>query len=403
MLGRGQVMKVQFLRPSITAQDIRAVVRVLRSGWLLLRDETIAFEKRFAQYFGAADAVLTHSCTSSIQIALAMAGVGAGDEVITTPLSYVATANPIVHLGATPVFVDVDPRTGLIEPGAIERAITRKTRAIVPVHLYGQMADMKMISKIARRRGIRVIEDAAHAIESRRDGVQPGQLSFAACFSFHTSKNITAGQAGAIIFSAPELAEQAKLLRRDGVQNVGVKRRMVALGYKAIATEFTAALLSSQLKRIDAQWKKRKQLYERYAAALRELGVAFNQVLPRSRHAYHMIVMWVEPKRRDEIIARLAAAGVDTSIHYEAIPLEPFYRQRFGYKAGGFPVAERLGASTITLPMHPLMTAREQGYVIEQLRTILPGQSFTHTAGSNGRMPAAKKMRRARPRVGAED
>jgi dTDP-4-amino-4,6-dideoxygalactose transaminase len=373
-------VNVPFLHPAITERDIQQVVRVLRSGWLLLSRETTLFEEEFAAYMGggAREAILTNSCTSAIQMALVLAGVGPGDEVITTPLSYVATANPILHCGATPVFVDVEPDSGLIDLRLVEQAITRKTRVILPVHLYGQMVDMKRLKRIARRgaggngngRDITLIEDAAHAIESRRDGISPSQLSRAACFSFHTSKNITAGQAGALLVNDHHDGELGRILRRDGVKNIGVKRRMIALGFKSLATEFVAALLRSQLKRIDAQWKTRKRLYDRYAAALRCMGVAFNPVLPGSRHAYHMIVIWVEPTRRDAISERLSDAGIGTSIHYDPIHLEPYYRERFGYKPGDFPIAERLGHSTITLPMHPLLTAKEQSYVIATLEKI---------------------------------
>ncbi len=364
-------MKVQFLKPSINEKDIQAAVKVLRSGWLVLSQETKAFEKDFAAYMGTKEAVLTNSCTCSIHLLFVIAGLKAGDEVITTPLSYVSTANPILHCGATPVFVDVDPKTGLINPDLVEKAITKKTKAILPVHLYGQMADMKRLKKIADKHGLYIVEDAAHAIESSRDGVRPGQLSMGACFSFHTAKNLTAGQGGALITNDPEVATRARLLRRDGVKNIGVERRMTELGFKYLSTDFDAALLRSQLKRIDKMWKQRKALYDAYTKALDRMGVSYSGVVKGSKHAYHMIVIWVDPKKRPKILEGFAAAGVDVSIHYDPIHLEPYFRKRFGYKNGDFPVTERLGLSTITLPMYPGMKKTEQNYVLKVLEKNL--------------------------------
>src|SRR3989338_3619471 len=242
-------MKVQFLKPNLTDADIKAAVKVLKSGWLVLSKETKAFEQDFAKYMGAKEAVLTNSCTCSIHLSFVIAGLKPGDEVITTPLSYVSTSNPILHCGATPVFVDVLPETGLIDPDLVEKAITSKTKAILPVHLYGQLADMKRLKKIADKHGLYIVEDAAHAIESSRDGVRSGALGYSACFSFHTAKNITSGQGGALITNDPEVAERARLLRRDGVKNIGVERRMTELGFKYLSTDFDAAMLRSQLKR----------------------------------------------------------------------------------------------------------------------------------------------------------
>ena len=364
-------MHVQFLKPAITDDDIAAVVAVLKKGWLVLSGETRNFEDDFSRYLGAKHAVLTNSCTCSLHLALIIAGIGKGDEVITTPLTYASSVSPILHVGAKPVFVDVEPTTGLIDVDLVARAITKKTKAILPVHLYGQMADMRALQKLAKKHKLIIIEDAAHSIEASRDGVRSGELGYAAAFSFHTAKNITSGQGGALVTNSAKVAEQAVILRRDGVVNRGVKRQMVALGFKYLSTDFDAAMLRSQLKRIDKQWVARKRLYDRYAKAFLRAGLRFNQVLPNSRHAYHMIVLWVDPKKRDGMIEKLKRADIDTSIHYDPLHLEPYYRTTFGFKPGDFPITETLGLGTITLPMHPLMTDAEQAHVVREVLKLL--------------------------------
>ena len=363
--------EIQFLNPSINEEDCQAALRVMRSGWLVLQQETEKFETAFAKYLGAKHAVLTNSCTNSLHLSLMVAGISPEDEVITTPLSYVSSANPILHCGAKPVFVDVELETGLLDINQVESAITDRTKAIILVHLYGQMADMKSFQKLAAKHNLIIIEDAAHAIEAARDGIQPAALGFSACFSFHVAKNITAGTGGALAINDSTVAERAKILRRDGVKNIGDTRRMLALGNKYLATDFQAAMLRSQLERIDQMWQRRQELYNRYAQAFSELGIAFNQVAPNSRHAYHMIVVWVDPRRRDFIRKMLFAQGIQTSIHYEPIHLEPFYREKFGFQKGDFPVAERLGASTITLPLYPSLSNEQQDYVIRQLSQLI--------------------------------
>lgn len=366
------LIKVPFLKLAVADSDVDAMVRVLKSGWLVLASEGRKFEQKFARFLGVKESVLTNSCTSSIHLSLIMAGVGPGDEVIVTPLTYVSSVNPVLYVGAKPVFVDVELETGLIDAGKIEAAITSKTKAIIPVHLYGQMADMKAINTIAKKHNLIVVEDAAHAIEAERDGIKPGQTSFSACFSFHVAKNITSGEGGAIAINDKKMSDRAKLLRRDGVKNFGVKRRMQELGHKHLMTDFQAALLSSQLDRIEERSDIRKKLFHNYYESFADIpGLNFPQMVPNSRHAYHMFVVWVPPEHRDDIQRRLSFKGIETSIHYDPVHLEPYYRKAFGFKEGDFPVAEKLGASTITLPLHLKLTSEEQGHVIKHAVKIL--------------------------------
>lgn len=371
------LIRVPFLKLDTTDKDIASMVKVLKSGWLVLANEGRRFEQNFTRFLGTEEAVLTNSCTNSIHLSLLAAGIGPGDEVITTPLTYVSTVNPIIFCGAKPVFVDVEPETGLIDVAKIEQTITPKTKAILPVHLYGQMADMKAISTIAKKHDLIVIEDAAHAIEAERDGIRPGQKSFSACFSFHVAKNITSGEGGALVTNDKKIAEQVRLLRRDGVRNIGIKRRMEVLGYKYLTTDFQAALLNSQLERVQNRLETRKKIYQNYYESFKDIpGLNFPKIVSNSQHAYHMFVVWVSPEFRDKMLRMFSFKGIEASVHYEPVHLEPYYRQTFGFKEGDFPVAEKLGASVITLPLHLKLTPEEQKYVIKQAIRILRRQEI---------------------------
>ena len=364
-------MKIGFLKPAITNQDIKVMNKIIRSGWFAPGKVTEEFESKLARYLQIKHAVMTSSATAALHLSLIMAGVQEGDEVISTPLSYVATSNVILYQRAVPVFVDVNAETGLLDLNKVAAKITKKTKIILPVHLYGQMVDMKKLKKIATKHNLIIIEDAAHAIEAQRDGVRPGQLSFSAALSFHVAKNITSGQGGALVTSNGGYAQRAELLRRDGVRNVNGKRHMFELGYKYDATEFQAAMLLSQLKRIEQQHQKRNLLFQRYAKAFSGMGVDFPKIAPRTKHACHMFVVWIDPKKRDKIRKFLAKAGIDTSIHYDPIHLEPYYRKQFNYQRGDFPIAEKLGFSTITLPLYPALTMEQQGYIIKKVKGAL--------------------------------
>jgi len=346
-------MKVDFLKPGIRKEDIDRAVKSLKSGWLVPDKYTLEFEKKLGSYLGG-EAVMVSSCTAALHIALILAGVGKGDEVITTPLSWVATANVILYCGAKPVFVDVDPRTGLIDIDKIK--VTKKTKAVIPVHLYGQMVDMRRLRRKVGK--IHIIEDAAHALEAERDGICPGEKG-TACFSFHAAKNITCGNGGAIV---SQDSEYATLLRRHGVKNQDGKRVMLELGYKYEATDFQAALLIGQLDRVEETRLQRRRVFNRYRDAF-EGKIDFPDEIENATHACHMFVIWVDPAKRDLIRQKLYKKGIQTSIHYEPIHLEPYYRE-MGFKAGMFPNTEKLGASTITLPTYALSKTK-QDYVIK--------------------------------------
>jgi len=345
-------MKVEFLKPDIRESDIRQMVKSIKTGWLVRGPYTREFEEELGRHLGNS-AMVTSSCTASLHMALVLAGVKEGDEVITTPMSWVATSNVVLYQGAKPVFADIDPKTGIIDINEVKKKITKKTKAVVLVHLYGQMADMKAFSKL----GVPIIEDSAHALEAERDGIKPGRLGFAACFSFHAAKNITSGQGGAIVTKD---IDRCHLLVRDGVRNINDKRVMIDFGYKYDLTDFQAALLIGQLKRVKQTHAKRVEVFKRYQDAFAG-KIAFPD--STGTHASHMFVVLVDPARRDSIRASLAAKGIQTSIHYTPIHLEPYYRKRMKVS---LPHAEKFGASVITLPTYAL-TKAEQKYVTRNL------------------------------------
>jgi UDP-4-amino-4-deoxy-L-arabinose-oxoglutarate aminotransferase len=327
------------------------------------------------------------SCTSALFLALTALGVGPGDEVITTPLSFVATANAILHTGATPVFVDVEPETGNLDVSRVEQAITNRTRVVIPVHLYGLMVDMRALTHLCRRRGIIIIEDAAHAAESERDGVRPGQLGQASCFSFYATKNLTCGEGGAVATQDAAMAESLRRLRSHGLSKEAASRYntdryqhwdMLELGYKANLSDIQAALLLGQLPRLDAQLARREEIAQRYEQAFAEIpGIDYPRVPTGARSARHLFTIWVPSAARDQALGELQERGVGVAVNYRAMHLLSYYADRFGFTRGSFPVAELIGDRTITLPLYPSMTDDDVEQVIEAVRSTAAGWAAT--------------------------
>ena len=376
--------KVEFFKHNIGPEEIAKVTEVLNTPILTTGEVVQEFEEKFAAYLGCQAAVGVTSCTGALHIALLAYGIGAGDEVITTPMSFVATANVILHAGAMPVFVDVEPITGNIDADLITRAITPRTKAILPVHLYGQMCDMKAIREIADRHGLIVIEDAAHALEAERDQVRPGQLSGAACFSFYATKSITSGEGGAIATNAPEIADALKKLRLHGMDLSAIDRYgrrythwdVDRIGWKYNMDNIQAALLVPQLEHVEERWRRREEISRRYEEGFSEIGgLDFPRVLPSSKSARHLFTIWVAPELRDEILWKLQEGGIGAVVNYRAIHLLNYYRRTFEYGEGSFPVAEGIGHSTISLPLYSKLTDDEVQFVISAVRGVMKGVS----------------------------
>lgn len=370
-------MRIEFYKHSISEADIANAVEVMNSLFLTTGQTVQQFEKRFSQYLGLRYTVGVTSCTSALHLSLLACDIGPGDEVITTPMTFVATPNSVIHAGATPVFVDVEPGTANMDAGLIEGAITSRTKAILPVHLYGQMCDMKAVRKIADKRHLAVIEDAAHAIEAVRDGIKPGQLGDAACFSFYATKNITSGEGGAVSTNSEEIAERLRKLRLHGMSEGAADRYskryehwdMELLGWKCNMSNIQAALLLNQLDNIEKRWQRREQICRMYEEAFEEEpGITCLKVLPNSKSGRHLFTVLVPAEKRDSILWRLQDKGIGVAVNYRAIHLLTYYRQSYGYERGTFPVAEQIGNSTITLPLYPKLTDEEVRYVIQAVK-----------------------------------
>ena len=372
--------RIEFFRHGIEESDIERVKSVLRSIFLTTGKEVEEFEQKFAQYTGKKHAVGLTSCTAALHISLIALGIGPGDEVITTPLSFCATANAILHAGARPVFVDVEEETGNMNAELIEAAITDRTKAIIPVHLYGQMCDMKKLHAVARRYSLHIIEDAAHAVESLREGVRVGQLSDTACFSFYATKNITSGEGGAATTDSEALAAALRMLRLHGIDRGAADRYtkryrhydMPLLGWKYNMDNIHAALLIGQLERIETLWQRRDALWRLYEEGLRTIkGIEVLRTVPGSKHARHLFTILVDPEKRDSLLWSLQEKGIGIAVNYRPIHLLKYYRETFGYREGYYPVAEEIGKRTLSLPLYPSLQEEEALHVINTVKEEL--------------------------------
>jgi UDP-4-amino-4-deoxy-L-arabinose-oxoglutarate aminotransferase len=375
-------MRVEFYRHCLTTEDKAAVLRVLDSVFLTTGPIVRQFEGKLCEFLGCQAAVGVSSCTAALFLTLKAWGIGPGDEVVTTPLTFIATANAILHTGATPIFVDVEEDTANIDVTRIEQAITPRTKAIIPVHLYGQMCDMERLQQIARAYRLRILEDAAHCIEGTRRGYRPGELGDAAAFSFYATKNLTCGEGGAVASNDSELVNRIRQLSLHGMSKSAADRYtaryqhwdMERLGYKCNLTDIQGALLLHQMDRLQMQRQQREQICKQYEEAFSQLpDVEFPRVRSDTISARHLFTIWVDRERRDEMLARLQDAGVGVAVNYRAIHLLAYYARTFGYRRGQFPVAERIGDRTITLPLYPTLTSKEVEHVISSVRRVLVG------------------------------
>jgi len=373
-------LKVEFFKHGLGRDEKEKILECLDGIFLTTGSYVSEFETNFARYTGLDYAVGLTSCTAALHLSLLAMGIGSGDEVITTPMTFIATATAVIHTGAHPVFVDVEPHTGLIDPSKIEAAITPRTKAIIPVHLYGQMCDMKKIKAVADKHGLKIIEDAAHCIEGERDGIRPGQLGDSACFSFYATKNITCGEGGAVATRSEDLGRKVLMLRQHGMSSEAADRHkgnyrhwdMVECGWKYNMDNIRAALLLPQLEKIDSTWKKRADLWEKYVRVIEKIpGIRCPEIATNSKSALHLFTIWVDKDKRDHILRKLGENGVGATVNYRAIHLLSYFAQNYGFEPGAFPIAEHIGDSTISLPFYPGMSDSNLSYVADTLRKIV--------------------------------
>ncbi len=356
--------------PDISGAEIDAVVETLRSGWLAPGQRVRQFEAAFAAYAGAKHAIALDSATAGLHLALVGLGIGPGDEVITTPTTFAATVNAIIHAGATPVLADISIDDYCIDPAAVERAITPRTKAILPVHHGGSACGMDEILALARAHGARVIADAAHAIGTEVAGRSVGALGDAAVFSFYPTKNVTSGRGGMLTTGDDALAERCRLLALHGMSNDAWDRytargswayQVLAPGYNYAMSDYQAALGAAQFARIDEFQLTRRLLAERYHARLAALPEIITPVeRAGTTHAWHLYVIRLRREMlaigRDAFIDELRALGIGTSVHFIPIHHHPYYREAYGWAPGDFPVADEAFETMISLPLYTRMS-----------------------------------------------
>jgi dTDP-4-amino-4,6-dideoxygalactose transaminase len=372
-------MKIAFYKHNIGETEIASVVSVLRSPTHTAGPVTRQFEEQFAAYLNCKHAVGVTSWTMGAFLCLRALKIGPGDEVITTPLTFISTANIVCHVGAKPVFVDVEPETGLMDLNQLQQAITARTKAIIPIHIYGAMCNMNALSTVANQKGIPVIEDAAHCIEGERDGVRPGAMSKAACFSFYATKNLACGDGGAVAANDADLAAAVARLRFHGMTRGSEERYagkyrhydMEDIGYKCNMTDIQAAMLLPQLPRLEEYRLRKDQIARRYEQGLSGLpGVDLIRTPPNTKHARHLFTFLAPEGKRDDFILGLQQKEIGVAVHFNAVHLMSYYRNTFGFKEGDFPHAERICRRTITLPLYPKLTDEEADYVIGCIREL---------------------------------
>ena len=372
--------------PSVDELEITSVSDVLRSGWLTMGPNCVRFENQFKEYTGAKYAVSVNSCTSALHLALICCGVNRGDEVITTPFTFASTGNTIAWLGARPVFVDIDEGTCNLDVTKIEDKITDNTKAIVPVHYAGQSCDMNEIMDIANKHGLRVIEDAAHAVGSEYRGRKIGTIGDATCFSFYATKNMTCGEGGMLVTENEDIAARVEVLRLHGIDKDAWKRYssngswrydIKYAGFKYNMTDVGAAIGIEQLKKLDMFNQKRIELAGYYNERLGKLdGLMIPYKKSYNRHVYHLYPIRLDKSlsiKRDSFINALKSYNVGTSVHFIPLHLHSFYQREFGYKMGDLPVTESVFESIVSLPMYPDMTREDVDYVADVIESVLHG------------------------------
>ena len=356
--------KIEFFRHNLSEEDISSANQVMRSIFLTTGPMVASFEKKFASYLGIGEAIGLTSCTGALHLALLRHGIGPGDEVITTPMTFVATSTAIIQTGAKPVFVDVCPKSGLLLPELVESAITEKTKAILPVHLYGRMVDMRGFALFAKKHRLAIIEDSAHCIEGMRGGVRPGQVSDAACFSFYPTKSMTCGEGGAIVCRSRKDADWYRSARHHGISKDASSRYtkkyehwdMEMMGWKYNMNDIQAALLINQIDRLDTNRQRRQQLELVYREFLDGIkGLDFLEFPENDEVSGHHLFSVLLPNwcSRDEVLHKLQEKGIGCAVNYRAVHTLAYFRKTFGYKPEDFPVASEIGNRTISLPLYP--------------------------------------------------
>lgn len=375
-----------FGSPLIGDDEKTEVLKCLETGWLGTGPKVAQFEQEFRDYKQARYAVAVNSCTAALHLSMLAAGIGPGDEVITTPLTFCATVNAIIHAGAQPVLADVDPVTFNIDPALVAGSITRRTKAILPVHFAGRACDMGALVALAEHHGLVIIEDCAHAIETTYKGRPTGTFGAFGCFSFYVTKNVTTGEGGMILTADEKHADRLKVLALHGMSKDAWRRfsdsgykhyYVMECGYKYNMMDIQAALGIHQLARVQSTWERRRAIWSTYQRELWDLSL----ILPAppeagTRHGYHLYTVLVDQNRaaitRDQFLNAMTAENIGVGVHYQSIPVHPYYQQRFGWRPEDYPNSFRIGQQTVSLPLSPKLTDSDVADVIRAIRKIVP-------------------------------
>ena len=375
---------IPFHKPAIGEDEIQSVVETLRSGWLTTGYKVKSFEENFARYVGAKHAVAVNSGTAALHLALDAVGLKEGDEVILPTMTFAATAEVVLYFKAKPVLVDCQRDTLNIDPTQIEAAITSRTKVVIPVHMAGQPCDMTQILNIARKHGLRVVEDAAHALPASDQGERIGTIGDITCFSFYATKTITTGEGGMVTTANPEWAVRMRIMSLHGISHDAWKRytkegswyyEVLYPGFKYNLTDIAAAIGIEQLKKCDRFWQARERtalIYQHGFADLAEIQLPTCR--ENAQHAWHLFVIQLNLERlkitRNEFIEALREQSIGTSVHFIPLHLHPYYRDRFGYKPEDFPNASAVFDRIVSLPIYPGMTESDVEKVIEAVTNI---------------------------------
>jgi dTDP-4-amino-4,6-dideoxygalactose transaminase len=375
---------LHFSPPSISEEEVEAVVDTLRSDWITTGPKTRQFEEEFAAFIGAPSCLAVNSCTGALHVALAALGIGPGDEVITTPMTFICSANVVEHVGATPVLADIEPDTMCIDPARVAEKITPRTRALMPVHYAGHPCDMRPLLDLAKARGLHVIEDAAHSLPAAYDGQRIGTLGTLTAFSFYATKNLTTAEGG-MLTGAPDLVQQARLWSLHGMNRDAWKRysaegswyyEVVLPGFKYNMTDIAAAIGLVQLRRLEAFQARRREIVALYNAAFSQIDALQTPTQrPNVEHGWHLYVLRLNLDRlkvdRAQFIEALKDRNIGSSVHFIPIHLHPYYRERYGWQPDDFPVAAGEYRRSISLPLHPRLSDGDVRDVIDAVTAIV--------------------------------
>ncbi len=383
-----------FGAPAIEDAEIQEVVESMKSCWLGTGPKVARFERDFCTYKGSSYAVALNSCTAALHLSILVAGIGPGDEIITTPMTFSATINAIIHAGAIPVLADIDPVTMNIDPDKIEEKITPRTRAILPVHFAGRACNLDRLHDIAERYSLKIIEDCAHSVETEYKGKKAGTVGDFGCFSFYVTKNVSTGEGGMVIARREEDAARIKTLALHGMSkdawhrfsDSGYKHyQVVECGFKYNMMDLQAAIGIHQLIRVEQNWLKRKEIWDFYQEAFSDMPVQLPAEPEKdTRHAYHLYTILIDSARtglsRDQFIDEMTRNKIGIGVHYLSIPEHPYYRKTFGWQPADYPNATQIGRQTVSLPLSAKLTIEDAIYVADTVRHLLKEKSLDRKA-----------------------